>query len=104
MSLSGFGLSAIGGNCGTGPEELLPVIRSLHAAAPGLPLAFKPNAGVPSLVGGKTVYSATPESMARSAVAAVEAGARIVGGCCGSTPAHIKAIRRAVDGGMAASL
>ncbi len=91
--LSAAGVSAIGGNCGTGPEELLNIVRTLHQLAPAMPLVFKPNAGVPELVGGKTVYNATVESMAECSVAAVNAGARIVGACCGSTPVHIKAIR-----------
>ena len=92
-SLSDWGVSALGGNCGTGPEELLTVIRTLHDLVPAVPLVFKPNAGVPELVDGKTRYSATAASMAQSALNAVPAGARIIGACCGSTPAHIRAMR-----------
>jgi len=91
--LGNLGIAALGGNCGTGPEELLNVIGALRALAPDLPLVFKPNAGVPVLVDGKTAYSATADTMALSARRAVEAGARIVGACCGSTPDHIRAMR-----------
>jgi 5-methyltetrahydrofolate--homocysteine methyltransferase len=91
-SLMELGVSALGGNCGTGPEEMLAVIRTLRSLAPELPLVFKPNAGVPELVDGKTRYNATPESMARAAAAAAAAGARIIGACCGSSPAHIRAM------------
>jgi 5-methyltetrahydrofolate--homocysteine methyltransferase len=97
-SLKAWGAAAIGGNCGTGPEELLAVIRTMHHLAPEIPLVFKPNAGVPELAEGKTTYNATAQSMAQSALTAVAAGARIVGGCCGSTPAHIAAMRAEVLG------
>ncbi|MGA2260610.1 MAG: homocysteine S-methyltransferase family protein [Acidobacteriota bacterium] len=91
-ALTDWGVSALGGNCGTGPEELLHVIRTMHGIAAAMPLVFKPNAGVPELIDGKTTYNATAESMAKSALAAVPAGARIIGACCGSTPAHIRAM------------
>ncbi len=97
-SLSDWGVSALGGNCGIGPEELLHVVQTLHELAPAVPLVFKPNAGVPELVDGKTRYNATPASMAQSALKAVSAGARIIGACCGSTPAHIRAIRDELTG------
>ncbi len=89
-------VSALGGNCGTGPDELLAIIRTLRSLAPEMPLVFKPNAGVPALVEGKTTYNATIESMAEAAVAGVREGARIVGACCGSTPSHIRFMREAV--------
>ncbi len=98
-SLSASGVSAIGGNCGTGPEELLNVLRTLRQLAPEMPLIFKPNAGVPELIDGKTVYNATAESMAECAFAAASDGARIVGACCGSTPAHIKAMKKRLAAG-----
>lgn len=98
-SLSGWGAGAIGGNCGTGPEELLNIIRSMHSLAPSMPLIFKPNAGVPELAHGKTIYNATAESMARCAAAAVSAGARVIGACCGSTPSHIRAMREGLTAG-----
>lgn len=93
-ALTEKGVSAVGGNCGTGPEELLGVIRAMHDFAPRLPLVFKPNAGVPELVNGQTRYNADPEFMAQAAIKAVPAGARIIGACCGSNPLHIKAMGR----------
>lgn len=92
-ALSEWGVRALGGNCGTGPEELLAVIGILHGLVPEIPVVFKPNAGVPELVDGKTRYNATEGSMARAALAAVAAGARILGACCGSTPNHVRAMR-----------
>jgi 5-methyltetrahydrofolate--homocysteine methyltransferase len=92
------GVDVIGANCGRGLEDMEDSIRRMGAIAPGTPLIAKPNAGLPKLVGGKAVYEATPEDMARYAVRYVELGARIVGGCCGSTPDHIRAIAKAVKG------
>lgn len=95
--LGAFGLAAIGGNCGASLDDMLQVIKEMAATIPGQSLIAKPNAGLPQLVNGISVYSTTPEEMARYAVQFVEAGARIVGGCCGSTPAHIAAIAEAVN-------
>jgi methionine synthase I (cobalamin-dependent) len=92
-----WGASALGGNCGTGPEELLAILRTLHGLAPDMPLVFKPNAGVPELIDGKTTYNATAASMAQCAVTAAQEGARIIGACCGSTPDHIRAMREAIS-------
>jgi 5-methyltetrahydrofolate--homocysteine methyltransferase len=98
-SLTGWGASAVGGNCGTGPAELLVVIQTMHGLAPAVPLVFKPNAGMPELIEGKTRYNATAESMASCALEAVRAGARVIGACCGSTPAHIRTMGAALIGG-----
>jgi len=87
---------ALGGNCGNGPEEIITVIEKMHAVAPEATLVAKANAGIPELVGGRTVYRATPEDMADYAVRAYRAGARIIGACCGSTPAHLQAIAAAL--------
>ncbi len=95
-ALSELGITAFGGNCGNGPDELLEVIRKMHGAAPDAILVAKSNAGVPELVNGTVVYRATPEMMANSAMQLHDAGARIIGGCCGTVPAHIAAIARAV--------
>lgn len=91
------GVAAVGGNCGASLDDMLQVVREMAVALPGWPLVAKPNAGLPQLVNGVTVYRTTPEEMARYAVQFVQAGARIVGGCCGSTPAHIVAIAKAVN-------
>jgi 5-methyltetrahydrofolate--homocysteine methyltransferase len=95
-SMTELGVSALGGNCGTGPEELLAVLRVMHDLAPALPLVFKPNAGIPELIGEITCYNATPASMAQAAMSAVPAGARIIGACCGSNPSHIRAMAEAM--------
>jgi len=82
-------LAAIGGNCGNGPDEILTVIDKMRSVAPEKVLVAKSNAGIPQWLNGKTTYDAGPEEMARYAVQAAEAGARIIGACCGSTPAHL---------------
>jgi 5-methyltetrahydrofolate--homocysteine methyltransferase len=95
-SLLPLGVAATGGNCGNGPDEIIDVIRKMHTTLPDLVLVAKANAGVPNLVAGKPVYRATPEDMALYATQVYEAGARIIGACCGSTPAHIQAIAAAL--------
>jgi len=94
--LAAWGADAVGGNCGNGPDELLPVIARMHAAAPDVVLVAKSNAGMPELVDMQAVYKASPQTMAGTAVEMRDAGARIVGACCGSTPAHLAAMIAAV--------
>jgi 5-methyltetrahydrofolate--homocysteine methyltransferase len=91
-----LGTAAIGGNCGNGPDEIIEVIRKMHAAQPEMVLVAKANAGVPTLVSGKPVYKASPEDMTGYAAQVFDAGARIIGACCGSTPEHIRAIAAAL--------
>ncbi len=91
-ALSSYGAVAVGGNCGNGPEEIIQVVEKMHATDPQAILVAKANAGIPELVRGEPVYRASPEAMAEYAVKAFDAGARIIGACCGSTPAHIQAI------------
>jgi 5-methyltetrahydrofolate--homocysteine methyltransferase len=86
------GAHIVGANCGLGPEHLLNVIKRIHATV-SVPLIAMPNAGMPVLQNdGKTVFPATPEEMAKYVPAFLEAGARIIGGCCGTTPTHIAAM------------
>jgi methionine synthase I (cobalamin-dependent) len=89
---------AYGANCGVGASDLLVAILAMSAAAPGAPLVAKANAGVPQWHGAHIHYSGTPELMATYAGLAVDCGARIVGGCCGNTPAYVAAMRRGLDG------
>lgn len=89
-------VSAIGANCGATLDMTLGAAEKMRQVAPDTPLIVKPNAGKPRLVGDDVVYDATPEDMARYARKFVALGARIVGGCCGSTPEHIAAIAQAV--------
>ncbi len=95
-ALTGLGAAAVGGNCGNGPDEILAVVKKMRAADPNAILVAKSNAGMPELVKGKAVYQAKPEQMAEYARQIREAGARIVGACCGSTPAHLKAMGEAL--------
>jgi len=91
-----LGVAAVGTNCGRSLEDADLVVTEMLAAAGDLPVWVKPNAGVPKIVGAEVVYEAGPEMLAEHAVRFVEQGARIVGGCCGSTPAHVAAVARAL--------
>jgi 5-methyltetrahydrofolate--homocysteine methyltransferase len=95
-SLIEAGADALGGNCGNGPDELLPVIEKMHAVAPDAILVAKSNAGMPELIDMRAVYRADPPSMAEAGLGFQAAGARIVGACCGSTPAHLAAMAEAL--------
>ncbi len=90
-ALTAAGADVIGANCGQGIEHYLELYKGL-ASATDRPIWLKPNAGSPELVGYRTVYRATPEEFAGSACALVEAGASFLGGCCGATPAFIRAL------------
>ncbi|MCI7106433.1 MAG: homocysteine S-methyltransferase family protein [Lachnospiraceae bacterium] len=95
--LQSLGVDAIGINCSTGPMEMVEPVKKMTEYAT-IPIIAKPNAGLPELEGKKTVYRMTPEEFARAGVALVEAGAAIVGGCCGTTAAHIRALAEHVKG------
>ena len=89
---------AIGGNCGIGPSELLAVLINMREAAdPDEILMTKSNCGVPEFVDGEIAYQGDPELMADYARLCLDAGARIIGGCCGTTPEHIRAMRAALE-------
>jgi homocysteine S-methyltransferase len=90
-----WGAEAVGCNCGDGPGVVLGAIERMRGAT-HLPLAAMPNAGVPKAVEGRTIYMTSPEYMASFARKMVKAGATFVGGCCGTTPAHIRAVRGAL--------
>jgi 5-methyltetrahydrofolate--homocysteine methyltransferase len=90
------GADIIGTNCTLGPAEMVDLVRALHAAAPGVPILVQPNAGQPQPVSGGIVYPETPESMAAYVPQFLEAGANILGGCCGTTPEHIRAIKKGI--------
>ncbi|MEE9616992.1 MAG: homocysteine S-methyltransferase family protein [Anaerolineae bacterium] len=97
-TLLALGVAACGANCGATLEMIEGAVAKMHEITPQIPLIAKPNAGKPRTVGRDVVYDATPEDMAEYARRFVALGARVVGGCCGSTPAHIAAIARAVRG------
>ena len=90
------GAAAIGGNCGNGPEELVPVLERMHAAYPNAILVAKANVGIPRLVNMEIDYGGTPETMAGFATQFRDAGAHVIGACCGSTPAHLLAMADAL--------
>jgi len=92
------GLAASGSNCGTGPAEMVASIVNLSAAAdPSMVFVAKGNCGIPQYVDGAIHYNGTPALMAVYATLALDAGARIIGGCCGTTPEHLRAMRAALE-------
>ena len=97
--LTEWGAQAVGVNCSTGPSTVLTAIEAMRGAT-NLPIAAMPNAGMPRAVEGRNIYLCSPEYMASFARKAIAAGAQLVGGCCGTTPNHIRAMRsamRAID-------
>jgi 5-methyltetrahydrofolate--homocysteine methyltransferase len=94
--LDGLRVDAFGLNCGLGPDLMRPYVERL-ARATSRPIIVKPNAGLPKVVDGQTVFTVGPEEFARDVASLVEAGASIVGGCCGTTPAHIAAVHAIVQ-------
>ncbi len=93
--LQGMGVDAFGLNCSAGPEEMLRQLRRLTPYAE-IPLIAKPNAGMPQVVNGETVYGCSPEAFAAHVEEMAEAGVQIFGGCCGTTAEHIAALSAAV--------
>jgi methionine synthase / methylenetetrahydrofolate reductase(NADPH) len=93
--LTEWGADAIGVNCSTGPTAVLTAMEAMRGATT-LPLAAMPNAGLPRAVEGRNVYLCSPEYMAGFARKAINAGVQVVGGCCGTTPNHIRAMRAAI--------
>ena len=89
------GAAVVGVNCSTGPASMLETVERLGAATTA-PLAAQPNAGLPRLVEGRTLYMSSPEYLASYAKRFVGLGVKLVGGCCGTTPAHIRHIRDAI--------
>lgn len=89
-------IQLMGANCGTGSDELIEAIQAYKSTNPELPLIAKANAGLPKMIGTEIVYNGSPEVMADYAVKAWKEGARLIGGCCGSTPEHIKAMADAL--------
>jgi 5-methyltetrahydrofolate--homocysteine methyltransferase len=95
-------LAACGSNCGVGPSELVASILNLSTAAdPDMVLVAKANCGIPQYVNGAIRYDGTPELMARYVDLAIDSGARIIGGCCGTSPEHLAAMRKALDAHVA---
>ncbi|QBF32102.1 betaine--homocysteine S-methyltransferase [Thalassococcus sp. S3] len=88
---------AFGANCGTGASDLLRTVQGFAAQGPDRPIVAKGNAGIPKYVDGHIHYDGTPELMAEYAVMARDSGAKIIGGCCGTMPDHLRHMREALD-------
>jgi len=100
-------ISGVGTNCGVGAAEVIVALQNLSSASATLgvqpALVAKANCGIPKFVDGEISYDGTPELMAEYAVLAMNSGASIIGGCCGTTPAHVAAMRQAIDSHLASS-
>jgi 5-methyltetrahydrofolate--homocysteine methyltransferase len=96
-ALAALGVEAVGANCGRGPEEMEAIAAQLAEARPdGVLLLAQSNAGLPRAVGDRFEYDGTPAVMAAHVVRLREIGVELIGGCCGSTPAHLAAMRDAL--------
>jgi 5-methyltetrahydrofolate--homocysteine methyltransferase len=94
-SIGPLGVAAIGANCGRSLKDMEHVVHEFAALNSGIPLWIKPNAGLPSMVGDMAYYDTSPAEMAEFARRFIDAGAQVVGGCCGSSPEHVRAIATA---------
>lgn len=92
ISLKEAGAQIVGSNCGNGIEDMIGIVKAIRTVDNDIPVMIQANAGVPELIDGKTVFRESPELMASYVPELIKAGANIVGGCCGTTPEHIKAI------------
>jgi 5-methyltetrahydrofolate--homocysteine methyltransferase len=90
------GADIIGANCGNGLERMVRIVAELRAAAPSTPILVHANAGLPQNVNGVDIFPETPSQMGELVGKVVSAGANIVGGCCGTTPEHIRAIKNVI--------
>ncbi len=97
VTLSALGADAVGINCSLGPEETIPFAKEMLAWATA-PVIVQPNAGLPDATSGETVYHVTPEAFAQAVGRMLDAGVSIAGGCCGTTPEHIRLLRAQMDG------
>lgn len=95
--MEAMGVDAVGVNCSTGPDRMADLVGRM-AGVSGIPIVVKPNAGLPQLVDGKTVYSMEPEEFADAMLPLARLGASVLGGCCGTTPEHIRVLCRKLSG------
>jgi 5-methyltetrahydrofolate--homocysteine methyltransferase len=91
-------VEGVGANCGRDPAEFPTFLQAMRSAAPDTLLWAKPNAGLPRVVGEETVYDATPAYMGQVALELCQAGAQIIGGCCGTTPEHVEVMAKSLKG------
>ena len=97
QTMLNLGVDALGANCGAGPDQMRAVVEELLACV-RIPVLIEPNAGLPELVNGETVFRLPPEAFAEQTARFAAAGVQLLGGCCGTTPEHIAALRRRLDG------
>ena len=93
-SLKKAGAHIVGSNCGNGVEDMIGIVKTIRAVDNKIPVMIQANAGIPELIDGETVFRESPEMMASFVPELIKAGVNIIGGCCGTTPEHIKAIGR----------
>jgi methionine synthase I (cobalamin-dependent)/5,10-methylenetetrahydrofolate reductase len=96
-TLQEFGADVIGVNCSVGPNQILQILKMMHQAVPLGKFSVMPNAGWPEQVGGRIMYPAAPEYFAEYALSLWQAGAQVIGGCCGTTPEHISVMSKAIQ-------
>ena len=97
LVLAALGVDALGVNCSAGPTDLQPVVKEMLAVSP-CPVIVQANAGLPEVVDGATVYAMPPEDYAQAVLPMIEAGATVIGGCCGTDPGFIRAISSLLEG------
>lgn len=96
ISMKEAGAHIIGSNCGNGIEDMISIVKAIRSADRTIPIMIQANAGIPEYIDGKTVFRESPELMASFVPELIRAGASIIGGCCGTTPEHIRAMGRAL--------
>jgi 5-methyltetrahydrofolate--homocysteine methyltransferase len=96
VSMKEAGAHIIGSNCGNGIEDMISIVKAIRTIDKSIPVMIQANAGIPEYIDGKTVFRESPEMMASYIPELVKAGASIIGGCCGTTPEHIRAMGRAL--------
>ncbi|MBK7134199.1 MAG: homocysteine S-methyltransferase family protein [Bacteroidales bacterium] len=95
-SMKDAGAHIVGSNCGNGIEDMIGILKAIRATDSEIPVIIQANAGIPEFIDGATVFRESPEMMASYVPELIKAGANIIGGCCGTTPEHIRAICRAI--------
>jgi 5-methyltetrahydrofolate--homocysteine methyltransferase len=93
-SMKEAGAHIIGSNCGNGIEDMIDIVKAIRTADSQIPIMIQANAGIPEFIDGKPIFRESPEMMASFVPELIEAGANIIGGCCGTTPEHIRAMGR----------
>jgi 5-methyltetrahydrofolate--homocysteine methyltransferase len=96
ISMKKAGAHIIGSNCGNGIKDMIAIVRAIRATDKNIPVMIQANAGIPEYIDGETVFRESPEMMASFVPQLIEAGANIIGGCCGTTPEHIRQMGKAL--------